>query len=221
MDNKITWWVVFFDPTGKKMKAQILKLNTINFQKIGKLLAAKKEVGITASIIAFDPRINKPAFIESVRQAEELGLYYADDTVVRVGPKREEMEWLGKSMITFGDNECFGYLMDFNERGVFSAEYGKVDVTPEEARINNLAYEEAELNGLDNNCEIGQWGRFYLSRLESKSDSTLTITTFLGTVVSSLVEKKARGKIIFTRKGKTFEGKKDEESDIINFKRIK
>jgi hypothetical protein len=218
-DKNISWWVVFFDPTNTRTKAQILKLNTINFDKINRLLVAKKEVGVTASIIAFDPRINRPAFIDSVKHARELGLYPENDEDVLIAPKREEMKWLGKSMITFGDNQCFGYLMDFGERGVFSATHGRVDVTPQEARINNLAYEEAELDGFDNNCEVGHWGRFYLKR-EGKGDRSLFITTFLGTIVSGLVEEKKR-KIVFRRGDKIFEGKRDKDSSLINFKRIK
>lgn len=216
-DNKISWWVVFFDPTDTKTQAHLLRINTINFEKINKLLVAKKKIGITASIIAFDPRIDKPALIESVKHAKELGLYAENDKEAIIAPKREEMEWLGKSMITFWDDQCFGYLMDFGERGVFSADYGRIDVTPEEAKINNLAYEEAELNGLDNNCEIGQWGQFYLT----KSNGWAAISTFLGTIVSADVSKKGKSKVVFVRKGKTFEGKKEEDSDLIHFKRTK
>ena len=36
-----------------------------------------------------------------------------------------------------GKDRCLGYLMDFKDHGVYDATFGKVDVTPEQAKIHN------------------------------------------------------------------------------------
>jgi len=74
------------------------------------------------------------------------------------------------SLITFGDEDhetCLGYLIHFKGKGVYDAEYGKVEVTPEQADAHNTLLDEALLKGLDS-CEIGQRGMFYVDKNKFK-----------------------------------------------------
>jgi hypothetical protein len=132
-------------------------------------------------------------------------------------PARHQMRFLGESIIAYdvreGETCVLGYLMDFQDKGVFSPD-GKVEVTPDECRIHNAALEKAELEGLDKNCKVGMTGALYLI----ERDKRPTVQTFLGTVVSDDVTIK-RGKVSFTRKGMCFTGRVDSESDLFRFKR--
>jgi hypothetical protein len=119
----------------------------------------------------------------------------------------------GSLMTIAGTNTCLGYLMNFTGHGIYEPSLGKVDVTPEEADVHNKLLSQAEIDGLDKNCQVGQYGRFYFS------PSKKTVQTFIGTVVSDNVIIHGQS-ISFTRNGKTFRGKKHEEDDIFTFKRI-
>lgn len=108
-----------------------------------------------------------------------------------------------------GKNTSLGYLFDFNGRGVFSPD-GKVEIAPELVDAHNKALSQAELDGLDNNCQIGQYGTFYY--VNGK------VTTFMGTVVSEIV--RISGKVItFRRKGKVYSGRLQKNADCFNFRR--
>ena len=120
------------------------------------------------------------------------------------------------SLITYKDSEyevTLGYLIDFKDRGIFDANLGKVDVSPEQADIHNKLFDNALIQGLDENCQVKQGGFFYYNP-ESK-----TVKTFLGTLISNQVEIK-RQTIIFQRNGKTFKGKLTKDSDLVFFERI-
>jgi hypothetical protein len=118
------------------------------------------------------------------------------------------------SLITIeGTNQCLGYLMYFEGKGTFDADHGKVDVSKEQVDTHNNHLDEAMLKGLDENCEIGQHGTFYVDANHKK------ISTFIGTVVSDVVEKKGP-LLTFTRKGKRYRGRTSKHHDLFNFKRI-
>ncbi len=129
-------------------------------------------------------------------------------------------------MITYthgGVTRCLGYLMDFKDKGVFDANFGKVDISPEHAKTHNEELDKALLIGLDK-CEIGQWGSFYVSE---KPKEPVAVKTFLGTVVSTDVSLYKGGKakktlqVTFRRNGRTYRGNwKRLESDLFDFKRI-
>jgi hypothetical protein len=128
-------------------------------------------------------------------------------------PTREEMKYLGESIITIGtDRDCLGDLIHFDGRGTYDAHYGKVDVTKEEADVHNKALDEARLTGLDKNCEIKQGGTFYYHPKNG-------VTTFLGTKVANAYV--SGNTITFIRAGKTYRGKLQKEADCFNFRRVK
>jgi len=119
------------------------------------------------------------------------------------------------SLITYKDNgvdRCLGDLMHFKGRGVYDANFGRVDVTPEEAETHNRLLDNALIEGLAN-CEIGQWGTFYLSQ------DPLRIHTFNGTVVSERVTRRGRS-VEFLFCDRTFQGIAHTQDDLFNFKRI-
>jgi len=123
------------------------------------------------------------------------------------------LENLG-SLITYNDEgtpRCLGYLMDFTGHGVFDANYGKVEVSPEHASIHNKLLDEAMLKGLDESCAVGQGGTFYYVNGQ--------VTTFMGTVVSE--NTRINGKsLTFQRGSKTYRGRLQKDADCFNFRRV-
>jgi hypothetical protein len=79
--------------------------------------------------------------------------------------KQKRPEILNRgSLMTYRDNgteRCFGYLLEFAGHGIYEPTFGKLDVTSEEAKTHNELLSQAEINGLDNNCEVGMGGMFY------------------------------------------------------------
>jgi len=104
-----------------------------------------------------------------------------------------------------------GYLYNFQGKGIFSPD-GKVEVTPEQAETHNRLLSEAELNGLDENCQIGQRGAFYFVKGK--------VYTWKGTLVSEEVTIKGK-QITFTRKGKVFTGRLQKDANLFNFRRVR
>lgn len=122
------------------------------------------------------------------------------------------------SLLTYHDGaheRCFGYLMHFPEHGTYDASAGKVDVSPDEADTHNKLLDRALIEGLDDNCQVGQHGSFYLG----KRDGRTVVQTFVGALVSDDVT--ARGNsITFRRKGKVFRGRARMHEGILNFRRV-
>lgn len=118
------------------------------------------------------------------------------------------------SLITCGDH-CLGYLMNFAGHGVFSPD-GKVEVTPEQAEIHNKLLAEAEIEGLDNRCEVGMAGTFYLGI----TDGVKAVKTFTGTTVTTDVTVKGKS-ITFRRHGRVYRGREMKNAECFNFRRIK
>lgn len=129
------------------------------------------------------------------------------------------------------DQECLlGYLMPFKGKGVYDANHGKVDVSPEHAEIHNKLLSEAQIKGLDEQCQVGQGGHFYFSKPDVKSDDpqkrTHRISTFTGEVVASAIHPDVKEfsiggqNISFVRKGRRFRGRRHKEDDSIFIKRV-
>ena len=124
------------------------------------------------------------------------------------------------SLMTYrdkGGERCIGYLFEFPGQGIFEPNFGKLDVTSEEAKTHNELLSQGEITGLDHNCEIGMGGTFYAKR---KNGQTASITTCLGEEVSRDVQ--VNGNVIaFNRKGMTFRGRLRPDEDCFHFKRIR
>lgn len=110
-----------------------------------------------------------------------------------------------------GKLQALGFMINFGNRGVFSPD-GKVEITPADMEVHNKILSEAELKGLDENCQIGQRGTFYY--VGGK------VSTFTGVEVSTDVRVKGTS-ITFTRHGKVFRGRRQSEADCFNFRRVK
>ena len=106
-----------------------------------------------------------------------------------------------------------GYLFSVDGKTFCPNTGSWAGISPEEQDAHNQALSNAELEGLDNRCEIGQGGAFYLTPNPSR------VTTFVGTVVSSDVFINGQS-ITFSRKGKTFRGRLQKDADCFNFTRI-
>lgn len=131
---------------------------------------------------------------------------------------RDDLHNLG-SLITYddgGDKEtCLGYLMYFHGHGVFEPNFGKIDVTSEEADAHNRAMSESELDGLDTLCEIGQGCGFYVDR------NAATVKTFVGDVATDSAKLDGRT-VTFERNGRSFRGdyRRGQDDDFVFFKRV-
>ena len=71
--------------------------------------------------------------------------------------KIPELQNLG-SLITYKDGDkdrCLGYLLHAKGHGVYEPEFGRVDISPEQAKLHNELLDQALVDGLDN-CEVGQ-----------------------------------------------------------------
>src|SRR3990172_4210327 len=65
-----------------------------------------------------------------------------------------------------------GYLFDFGGQGVYSPD-GHTQYRPDQVDAHNAALAQAELRGLDEACQGGQCGPFYLN-------PKVGVTTFTG-----------------------------------------
>lgn len=88
-------------------------------------------------------------------------------------------------------------------------------MTLEEADTHNRLLDDALLQGLDANCQIGQHGSFYVGKHEGRT----AIKTFLGTLVSADVSVNGQS-LTFRRKGKVFRGRMSRQHDLFNFRRV-
>ncbi len=127
--------------------------------------------------------------------------------------QRDDLRNLG-SLITYtgadGAETCVGDLAYFEGRGAYDPSRGKLDLTREEAEAHNAALDKALLEGLDQNCAVGQGGYAYLG------DGR--VTTFVGTVVSSDVTVRGSS-VIFRRLGKTYRGRLGSDRTCFNYRR--
>lgn len=122
------------------------------------------------------------------------------------------------SLLTYQENgteRCFGYLFGFPGHGVFEPTFGKLDVSPTEAKTHNQLLSQAEIDGLDQNCAVGLGGCFYTKKAEGRT----IVATWLGQQVSQDVRVKS-SVITFMRKGMTMRGRLRREEDCFYFKRI-
>lgn len=132
-------------------------------------------------------------------------------------PARGDLQQLG-SLITYLDQDSersLGYLLYSAGHGVFDSHFGKLDVTQEEATHHNVALSQAEIDGLDEHCEVGHGAYFYVGN--PNASGRLTVTTWIGALVSDKAQRNGRS-IGFERNGKHFAGRASGDGPIF-FKR--
>src|SRR5512146_2808207 len=123
------------------------------------------------------------------------------------------------SLITYTDDggeHCLGYLWHAEGHGTYDPSLGRVEVSKQDADTHNRLLDEALLKGLDERCEIGQGGTFYLGQ---ECGGRPIVKTWLGTPVSNVITKRGNS-ITFTRAGKRFRGRLQKDADCFNFRRI-
>ncbi len=133
--------------------------------------------------------------------------------------KQEPPQILNRgSLLTYKDNgqgRCFGYLFEFAGHGIFEPTFGKLAVSPEEAKTHNRLLSQGEIAGLDQHCGVGMGGTFYSRQVQSQT----IVVTWLGEEVSREVHVKGRV-LTFRRKGMTFRGRLRRDQDAFGFRRI-
>ena len=114
-----------------------------------------------------------------------------------------------------GQERCLGYLFAFPGHGIFEPNFGKLEVTAEEAKTHNRWLSQGELEGLDQHCAVGMGGLFYTRKMDGQT----RVVTWLGEEVSRNVQ--VHGNVItFQRKGMGFRGRLRQQEDSFGFKRI-
>lgn len=117
-----------------------------------------------------------------------------------------------------GKRQCLGDLMHFEGHGVYDPTYGKVPVTPEDAKAHNAALDQARMAGLEH-CKIGQGDIAYW-----KADPP-SLVTFSGTPFSHRTTTVAGNTVYFERTMKNgdvwrFRATKRRGSDMYTFVRV-
>jgi len=114
-------------------------------------------------------------------------------------PKLGPLENLG-SLITFKDNgqdQCLGHLWHVKGHGTFDANFGKVDLSAEHADAHNKCLDAALLDGLDNQCGVGQGGIYYF-------DDDGPVTTWTGLIVAEHATRVSKTVYVFYRGDRKF-----------------
>ena len=110
-----------------------------------------------------------------------------------------------------GAEQCVGYIFVFEGHGAYSPD-GWVEVSAEEVEAHNRALSEAEIKGLDENCQVGQYGVFYVDEKKCQ------VKTWPGTLVSDRV--RIAGRVVtFRRNGSVFRGRVCD-GGMLRFRRI-
>jgi hypothetical protein len=117
-----------------------------------------------------------------------------------------------EGLIHDGEN-VVGYIFNFAGHGDFYPN-GKLGIgfTPEQVATHNATLSAAEVKGLDENCEVGQYGTLYWS-------PTKGVHTWIGLYVADYTLKGRT--ITFERKGKMFRGRIQKDADCFNFRRVR
>lgn len=112
-------------------------------------------------------------------------------------------------------NQLLSHLFHFPGHGVYEPNLGMVDIKLEDADEHNRLLDQSIIQGLDENCKVGEWGTLYFE----KKDGKKIVKTFTDVLVSDQVDNK-KGVITFRRNGKVFRGRRKKDADCFNFKRI-
>lgn len=129
----------------------------------------------------------------------------------------EDLEHVGTSIIMIKDTDrCLGDLFHAEGKGTFCPNNGRVPVSKEAADVHNKALDQARVEGLDKNCEVGMSGTFYW---DGKN-----VNTFLGTQVNEghvVMSGNKRKTVYFARKGRRFKGILRKDADCFTAVRTK
>ena len=115
-----------------------------------------------------------------------------------------------------GTERCLGHLFCFPDHGVFDADYGRVDVDPGDVDAHNHALSTAMVNGLDDQCKVGQGSHGYLQ--EDKAGKKV-VSMFTGEFVSDQVRVAGQA-ITFWRGGRKFRGRLCADGNGFRFRRV-
>ena len=117
------------------------------------------------------------------------------------------------TLLMRNETECYGYIFFSDGHGAFDPS-GQVDFTKEQVNAHNTALSKAEIDGMDQNCQVGQWGTAYYD--EKKKE----MHTWNGDVIAKVFYA-TKTTVHFTRPGKQFIGYRQKNADCMNFKRVK
>ena len=130
----------------------------------------------------------------------------------------EQLDNVGSIITIKASNTCLGYLMHFNEKGIYDAYYGQVPVSKEDADTHNKELDKAMLEGMNNSCQ----GEFMPIPVYFHK-GTKQLKTFIGTVLQGNVTATI-GKVTLEKmspKGlQIWQGKLHKNDDCVTLKRM-
>lgn len=103
---------------------------------------------------------------------------------------------------------CAGYLFMHEGKAFDPGGYVEGVTTQEVVDAHNKILSQMEIEGLDNNCQVGQGSTFYIRG--PKQGAPNEVVTWIGDLIASVSHAQpyhGGWKITFTRRGKTLEGK--------------
>jgi hypothetical protein len=131
------------------------------------------------------------------------------------------------SLMTYKDgkgrNCCLNFLLVAEGHGIYEPTMGRIDdITPEDAAAHNKALSKGLIDGLDDQCEIGQSGTFHEGY--GRSRTGIQIITWNGDVVGLAIPVREGGKQHTLKRGDRlfdvkFSGSAD--SNMVTLTRIK
>lgn len=136
---------------------------------------------------------------------------------MRTTARKVELEDREGLLFVKGEGRPLGYL--FFMSGVsYEPDLGGLAVDEKAADRHNKTLDAAILKGLDEACEVGQGGSFYL---RWRGRGRHVVVTWMGVEVTTDVVVDGRN-VAFKRKGKTFKGRRraDEAGDLFDFVRV-
>ena len=122
------------------------------------------------------------------------------------------------------DGACLGFLIHFPGKGVFDADRGKVEVSPEDATFHNTLLSKALIEGFHKNCDVGQGNYFFAGERISDvpSERGWEIKTWIGEVVATVDQVRKVGRVFTITIGdKLYRGTQKPDADCIFVERIK
>lgn len=118
-------------------------------------------------------------------------------------------------LLMAAENQCLGYLLVCEGKGVFDAAVGAVQCTPEQAVTHNATLSKMYLAGLDKNCAIGQGADFYYDEVTGR------VTTWPGDLVGTAEPRRQYPQsVTFTRGGMRLRGKLCKGANCVFFRRV-
>ena len=121
-----------------------------------------------------------------------------------------------EGLLVYPGNQSVGYIISHQGKSFDPGGYLE-GVTQEMAEKHNNTLSQAEILGLDKNCEVGMCGTAYLH--EDEDGVGKRISTWMGALIADQYQKLGRGKLRFYRNDMELDII-DRDEEMVTFKRV-